>query len=207
VFLFPARRAWAVALNLIGVVLVGIDLAQRSLRDAPASIAVAAWAAWSLWAVEALVADFRVRVRIVLCLCMIAGGSLAGTTTDVVGFIPAVVGILTLAGTPEIPMRVLGVAVAGSVVLVGAGLLIQPAPRSVVVSVVGLLLFCSFGGLNRRQARVAEAQTRALLEERVAVEQERAEVAGLTERSRIARDLHDVLAHSLGGLVIQLEAV
>ncbi|MCA1217048.1 sensor histidine kinase [Streptomyces sp. 8L] len=35
----------------------------------------------------------------------------------------------------------------------------------------------------------------------------RAEKAVLEERARIARDIHDVLAHSLGGLVIQLDAL
>jgi signal transduction histidine kinase len=205
--LTPGRRAWAVGLNLVGIVLVGLNLAQRSLRDAPVALAVAAWAAWFLWAVVTLVPDSRVRLGTVLCLVMIAAGSLAGATTDVVGFVPAVVGIVVLASNPAIPLRILGTAVAGSVVLIGVGVLIDPAPRSVVLSVLALLMFCAFGGLNRRQARQAEAQSRALLEERVAVEQERAEVAGLTERSRIARDLHDVLAHSLGGLVIQLEAV
>lgn len=206
-FLSPGRRAWALTLNLAGIVLVGLDLARRSLRDAPAAMAVAAWAAWSLWVIATLVPDSRVRVRAVLGLGAIAGGSLAGATTDVVGFVPAVVGILVLAGTPAIPLRVLGAAVAGSVVLIGVGALIDPAPRGALLSVMALLLFCALGGLSRRQARVSEAQSRELLEERLAVEQERAQVAGLTERSRIARDLHDVLAHSLGGLVIQLEAV
>ena len=203
----PGRRAWAMTLNLAGIVLVGLDLAQRSLRDAPAPMVVAAWAAWSLWVVATLVPDSRVRLRAVLYLGAIAGGSLVGATTNVVGFLPAVVGIIVLAGTPAIPLRVLGAAVAGSVVLIGVGVLIDQAPRGVLLSVMALLLFCAFGGLSRRQARVAEAQSRELLEERIAVEQERAQVAGLTERSRIARDLHDVLAHSLGGLVIQLEAV
>jgi len=207
VFLSPGRRGWTVTLNLAGIVLVGLDLAQRSLRDAPASLAVAAWAAWSCWVVATLAPDSRVRVRTVLCLGAIAGGALAGATTDVVGFVPAVVGILVLAGTPAIPLRVFGAAVAGAVVLIGVSVLIDPAPRGALLSVMALLLFCAFGGLSRRQARVSEAQSRELLEERIAVEQERAQVAGLTERSRIARDLHDVLAHSLGGLVIQLEAV
>lgn len=38
------------------------------------------------------------------------------------------------------------------------------------------------------------------------MEAERARTAALTERTRIARDLHDVLAHSLGALTLQLEA-
>ncbi|MFF5288875.1 sensor histidine kinase [Paractinoplanes globisporus] len=206
-FLFPARRAWAVALNLIGVVLVGIDLAQRSLRDAPASIAVAAWAAWSLWAVVTLIPEQHVRLRAVGYLAMIAFGSFAGSTTNVVGFVPAVVGLIVLTGTPAVPMRVVGAAVAGSAVLIGIGVAVDHAPAGVLISEASLLVICGLGGLSRRQYRVSEAQSRALLEERITVEQERAHVAALTERSRIARDLHDVLAHSLGGLVIQLEAV
>src|SRR6185312_3428342 len=55
-------------------------------------------------------------------------------------------------------------------------------------------------GVSRRQARTGVARERALLEER-------ARTAALAERSRIARDIHDVLAHSLGGLVLQLDAV
>jgi signal transduction histidine kinase len=148
-----------------------------------------------------------VRLGTALYLGMIAGGSLAGATTDVVGFAPAAVGLLVLAGAPVIPLRVVGAAAAGSAALIGLGLLIDPNPRGVVISVFSLLVICGLIGLSRRQYRVSEAQTRALLEERIVVEQERAQVAALTERSRIARDLHDVLAHSLGGLVVQLEAV
>lgn len=206
-FLTPARRVFAVALNLVGIVLVGVSLAQGALRDAPAPHVVAAWAAWFLWAVVTPLPEAWVRVRTVLYLGMVAGGSLTGVSTDVVGFVPAAVGILALAGAPAVPVRVAGGAVAGAAVLIGAGLLIDPAPVRAVASIVTVLLIVTLGGVSRRQYRVSEAQSRALLEERVAVEQERAQVAALTERSRIARDLHDVLAHSLGGLVIQLEAV
>jgi signal transduction histidine kinase len=79
--------------------------------------------------------------------------------------------------------------------------------QSTLITTVSTLLICALAGLSRRQHQQSEDQSRALLEERVAVAQERALVAALSERSRIARDLHDVLAHSLGGLVIQLEAV
>jgi signal transduction histidine kinase len=138
---------------------------------------------------------------------MMAGGSLCGASTDVTGFVPAVIAVLNLAGSPAVPLPVVGGAAAGSVALIGVGEWLDPSPRGSLITVVGLLIVCGIGGFSRRQYRVSEAQTRALLEERIAVEQERAQVAGLSERSRIARDLHDVLAHSLGGLVIQLEAV
>ncbi|MFC7279589.1 sensor histidine kinase [Paractinoplanes rhizophilus] len=204
---YPARRPWAVMLNLLGVVIVGFDLAQRSLHDAPAALAVAAWAAWSLWPPAVLLPERWVRVRTALYLGMIAGGSLAGATTDVVAFVPAAIALLALAGAPVVPLRLVGAAAAGSALLAGLSLLVEPAKPGALVGVVSLLSIAGFGGMSRRQHRTTEQQARALLEERLAVEQERAQVAALTERSRIARDLHDVLAHSLGGLVIQLEAV
>jgi signal transduction histidine kinase len=75
------------------------------------------------------------------------------------------------------------------------------------VSSIAALLIAGLLSYSRRQYRTSEQQERLLLAERLAVEQERAENAALAERSRIARDIHDVLAHSLGGLVLQLDAV
>jgi len=207
VFYYPARRLWTMALNLVGLVLVGLDLAQRSLRDAPAPIAVGAWAAWSLWAVVIFLPEHWVRARTVLNVGMILGSSPAATITDVVGYVPAVVAVLALAGTPAVPLRLAAAAGAGSAALIAVSVLAVPQARDGVTGVSALLLICLMGGLSRRQYLVSEAQSRALLEERVTVEQERAQVAALTERSRIARDLHDVLAHSLGGLALQLAAV
>lgn len=60
-------------------------------------------------------------------------------------------------------------------------------------------------GLNRRQYEVQARQTEQLLEQTRLAQREHARAAALEERGRIARDLHDVLAHSLGALTVQLE--
>jgi signal transduction histidine kinase len=67
---------------------------------------------------------------------------------------------------------------------------------------VGVLL-----GRNRAALRVQAEQARQLLaqHEQLRAEQRRADV--LEERARIAREIHDVLAHSLGALGIQLQTV
>lgn len=60
-------------------------------------------------------------------------------------------------------------------------------------------------GLSRRQYRVEAEHSRRLLEQTRRAQAEHARAAALDERTRIARELHDVLAHSLGALGVQLE--
>jgi signal transduction histidine kinase len=69
-----------------------------------------------------------------------------------------------------------------------------------------LIAVCAMFGLQRRSYRVQAEQSAALLaeHERLRAEQRRADV--LDERTRIAREIHDVLAHSLGALGIQIQA-
>ena len=69
-----------------------------------------------------------------------------------------------------------------------------------------LIAVCAMIGLQRRSYRVQAEQSAALLaqRERLQAEQRRADV--LDERTRIAREIHDVLAHSLGALGIQIQA-
>ena len=51
----------------------------------------------------------------------------------------------------------------------------------------------------------AHEQTARLLAELEQSRRSQEEAAALRERSRIAREIHDVLAHSLSGLMLQLE--
>jgi signal transduction histidine kinase len=70
-----------------------------------------------------------------------------------------------------------------------------------VVIASGLLI-----GRNRGAFRIQAEQSAALLvqRERLEAEQRRADL--LDERARIAREIHDVLAHSIGALGIQIQA-
>ncbi|MFG1651532.1 sensor histidine kinase [Micromonospora sp. NPDC049275] len=67
--------------------------------------------------------------------------------------------------------------------------------------------FAVLFGLMYLAFRLAEAQreTKRLLAELEAGQVALAEAAGLAERQRLAREMHDVLAHSLSGLSLQLE--
>ncbi|HLM84575.1 MAG TPA: sensor histidine kinase [Solirubrobacteraceae bacterium] len=60
-------------------------------------------------------------------------------------------------------------------------------------------------GMFARRAREAQEQAERLLAELEASRRAQAEAGALRERSRLAREMHDVLAHSLSGLMLQLE--
>jgi signal transduction histidine kinase len=60
--------------------------------------------------------------------------------------------------------------------------------------------------VERRALIAARDEAQALLVEVQAGREAEAQAAALQERGRIARDLHDVLAHSLAGLSVQLQA-
>ncbi len=62
-------------------------------------------------------------------------------------------------------------------------------------------------GTANRSRTLAEAAMRAAAESRVEAAEAEARAQTLAERTRIARDVHDVLAHSLAGINMQLEVV
>jgi signal transduction histidine kinase len=63
-----------------------------------------------------------------------------------------------------------------------------------------------FGAANARGSLMRAEQAELLLAEGQRSHEEQLRVARLEEQARIARDIHDVLAHALAGLAIQLEA-
>jgi signal transduction histidine kinase len=74
------------------------------------------------------------------------------------------------------------------------------------VAVLGLLLAAVLLlGMRRREAERRAEQRELALVAAARVHEEHARAAALAERARIARDVHDVLAHSLSALAVQLQ--
>ncbi len=74
----------------------------------------------------------------------------------------------------------------------------------IVASELGVVAFYLLSSFARRMQE-AHAQAATLLAELEANRRLQEEAAALRERGRIAREIHDVLAHSLSGLMLQLE--
>jgi signal transduction histidine kinase len=145
------------------------------------------------------------------------------------GLLPYTFGALTLAGavaavTPQGgPILVLGFlgalglgrqtnAITGSVICgltIAAVALAELASKvyawgtvgSVAATVLGALLV----GQNSRTYKMRAEQAAELLARSEQLRQEQARTAALDERTRIAREVHDVLAHSLGALGLQIQ--
>lgn len=70
----------------------------------------------------------------------------------------------------------------------------------------GGLVAITLAGFNRRQYKQRLVQAEQLLTQTRIAATADARAAALDERTRIARDIHDVLAHSLGAVAVQLDA-
>ena len=99
------------------------------------------------------------------------------------------------------------VTTATGIVGVEAGALVTGASATSALGFPLLLIVAFVSGRNRAAYRRQAEQSAALVTQMQQLRAEQRQVAVLDERTRIAREIHDVLAHSLGALGIQLQAV
>ena len=129
-----------------------------------------------------------------------AGAGYGGTAMVAFGFVAAMMAgsddslgaALTVTGAGILAIEISGLALGG-----GYGTLLGlPA-----ILLAGLVI-----GRNRAAYRIQAEQAKQLLAQREELETEQRRADLLDERARIAREIHDVLAHSLGALGIQIQA-
>ncbi|QNE37044.1 sensor histidine kinase [Leifsonia shinshuensis] len=191
----------ALVLNILGAGAVGWSLVRAHSADRPEWVLAVALFAVATWLVRAVFtfAGWR-RTALVLCLLSAVTGAFVAPATDGIAIVPAAVAVLVIVGDPRWPLALGGAVAALSAALVAVGALPFGSPVAAVLGEMAGIVLAAFAGLSRRQFRLTEQQGALLRERELAMREEAARVA-------IARDLHDVLAHSLGGLVIQLDAV
>ena len=194
----------------LAVVVVTVWLASpRPGSDGPRGLAVAvvlalSAAAWVAWLLSGATGDRRRLSLVSLIVMGAAGGVLAGLSPNS----PAVaVGCAACfsAGVrlrTEVSLAIVAETIAGLLI---AGL-VTGAPA-------GALLGYSFAfaglwsvALTRRQFAVRAEQAEQMLAETRRAREAETHAAALAERARIARDIHDVLAHSLAAVSVNLQA-
>jgi signal transduction histidine kinase len=104
--------------------------------------------------------------------------------------------------------RLPGTAAVGVLVgtAVGVALVLRDAahPTAIAIALLGLAGVLLLG-MGRRESLRRTEQRELQLVNAARVQEEHARAAALAERTRIARDVHDVLAHSLSALAVQLQ--
>lgn len=200
----PGARGFSPALNCVGAVVVGFWVVTLDASASPVVLGVSLLAvvAWLVRAItrSEVVAD-------VASLVMVAGGSAMVQPTDALLITPAIVAIAGVTATTRhrfVTGPLLGAA--GFTIAVVAGLTAE-RPLAFFVGILAGYALGVVVGVSRRQNALAVDRDRALAERELELERQRNRSAFLTDRATIARDIHDLLAHSLGGLVIQLDAV
>jgi signal transduction histidine kinase len=92
-----------------------------------------------------------------------------------------------------------------SLVAIAVSILIRQHSWLDVTAALAGFIALVLAGQNRRQRDARIEQTELALARAQAAREEHARAAALAERARIAREMHDVLAHSLAGLALNLQ--
>ncbi|MDL9979160.1 sensor histidine kinase [Microbacterium sp. ASV49] len=194
----PRPTPLGAALTLVGAAFVAWGILAQPDRPAWAVwLGIAATVAWVLRTLAAM-AGWR-RVALVLTFFGAAAGAIAAAGTEGTAVVPAAVCISLLVSDESVPLPVSAGSALVALGLVAVGAVTHPVPVLSLIALLAAVVLGFLAGFSRRQIRRAQQREALLAEREIAVREEAARIA-------IARDLHDVLAHTLGGLVIQLDA-
>ncbi|WP_328828275.1 histidine kinase [Streptomyces sp. NBC_00252] len=192
--------AWAVRLLVIGVLLGGAltggQVRGWALAAGAAGILLAAVAAWAFWRTTLAQRLWPSVALMAVLIGLAVGGQAAGFR------VPALV---IWCGCAVSSLERLPIAVAVPVTVVSLATFAavnNDVWLTTAVTTAGLALA---GYTLRLDAEARGSAQRLLTQERMARAAE-AESAALAERARIAREIHDVLAHSLSAQLVHLEA-
>ena len=198
----------AIIIRLVG--LVGIDYSVLTNRHHLASsgrgllIAVllvitnVAWLAWTIWPER----DETITPE--LYALALGGAVLLGAAPNSAA--SAFVFVAAAAAAVRVEFERAFMLVALSALVLGVATLVYGN------SALGLLAYSlgfaaiALAGSNSRQSMQRTEQAELLVAQTQRSHEEHVRAARLEESTRIAREIHDVLAHSLAGLAIQLEA-
>ncbi|MDN2499469.1 sensor histidine kinase [Nocardia nova] len=190
----------------IGATLLAANLVFNH-RGSPAAwlwaVLVAAYAGWLVFAV--VESRYPRVATLALTWCALSSAAVVGAAPDISAFIMLCAAASVLAQQFRSATRIILLGFAAQVAVLIAGCAAAGKSLGDLLTYVGVLVILLLLGLYRRQHRLRVRQTQLLLEQTRRAQDEQARAAALDERARIARELHDVLAHSLGALSMQLE--
>jgi signal transduction histidine kinase len=195
-----------VRLIVLVVVVVTVPLSTPRLGEGGHGIAIAVTLALSVvaWAIWQLAGD-RPRLWMgMLAVMGAAGGALAGlsslSTAVAVGFVVAVSAGARLSA--EVSAAIVAETVAAFLI---GGIASGATAEAIIGWTAGLIGMWAFG-LTRRAYLLRAVEAEQALEQARRAHAAETQAAALAERARIAREIHDVLAHALAAVSVNLQA-
>jgi len=196
----PRPTAFGAALTVFGAALCTWGLFSAPRPPWALVLALLALASWLVRTALVFVdRPAAARAARVAALYAVGAGAFAGTSTGANSLIPAAVCAMVLVADQAVSIVAAAVTACGGAALVAAGALLWPTSVQALAGMIAAVLVGALAGFSRRQGAQARRREALLAERERALRDE----AG---RNALARDLHDVLAHTLGGLVVQLDA-
>jgi signal transduction histidine kinase len=200
-------RQWRRSVRVLGLV-AAVVVAAGTISDLDDPLPTALLLlGLALWIVELLdtprVPHLELPLLAVVGCC---GGALNALAPESAGFLFAYFAAAGLGLRFAIRQSVPAIALV--VVVLAGGILLGDRPHptaSLTTSLLGVGFAYAVAAATRN-ARLAHARAESLVIELEASRSAQAEAAALAERARLAREIHDVLAHALSGQVMSLEA-
>jgi signal transduction histidine kinase len=205
----PVGGGWTVAANAISLIglallvwgvvseLVTLNPTERKAAVVLLTTAALSWLTWTYVRSKSEWGSLGA-----LAAMALAGGALAGLTPVAMVF-PAVA---VLSGCSRWDAKVYVSLGAAGLAAMAISVAALGRPASLVLGGLAAILGGAIVGITRRQAVEMTEKTARMEVEVARAEVERARAELLAERNHLARELHDVLAHTLAALSLQLEA-
>jgi len=204
-----SARQWALV-RVVAVVLTGLFWVAEIAVSGPVTPAGPWWTVVRYLAAGAACASLIFRRRFPVAMLGVAGGSAALSSAlaghlgaghgGFVALVPVALAVYTVVVTTA--RRVALAAVGAAVAAIEAGAFVAAGgPDGAIVLSAPVL--AGFGWLAAENVRARRAHVRGVIERAAEREREQARRAGAEERVRIARELHDVVAHAMSIIAVR----
>lgn len=198
--------SWRRGVRGLGLVVAAIALVA-TVHDLGSGLGAALlFVGLALWVVELLATPAPTAESVLLMAIGCCGAALRAIAPDSAGFLlayfaAAAIGLRLGGRRGLVAVGVVLAAMAAAVPAAGT----DHTTTSLATDLLGVGFAFAVASATR-SARSAHAHARALVAELEESRAAQAQAATLAERSRLAREIHDILAHSLSGQVMSLEA-
>jgi signal transduction histidine kinase len=201
-------RRLATVIRLVGLALVAGSILNASHHPPGTAgrglvvslVFAAAVVSWLVWTIH----PDRRSVTAELYVMAGAGGWLVQATPGSAASVFVFAAVVVAGARAELP-RAAPVALVGFLAIAVSALLYNGSALGLLAYTLGLMVSL-LAASNARQRVGRAEQAELLLAQTQRSHEEQLRAARLEESTRIAREIHDVLAHTLAGLSIQLEA-